>query len=144
MIVVDSSIAFKWLRTKDEQFVQEALLLLTNHLKDKETIIVPQLLFLEIANALLTKTDTSTKQITIDLNKLFEAKLDSIPIEQEEINSAVKLAKKHKTSVYDMLYAVIAKKNKCILITADEKFIAKTHFRFAKHISQVKIRQFRG
>lgn len=138
MIVIDSSVALKWLRQKGEEFIKESLTLLTRHLNNQEEILTPTLLYAEAANALATKTDTTAKQVVIDLNKLFEAKLKTTEVTQQELNEAVKLAKKYRTSVYDMLYAVIAKSNKVKLITADQKFIQKTGFSFVKHISQMR------
>src|SRR3989344_185088 len=137
MIIVDTSVALKWFRTKDEKFIEQALALIRNHLTNQETISVPQLFYLEIANALTTKTDTDSRQIAIDLKKLYNMELKVIEATKSEVISAAKLAKKYNTSDYDMLYAVVAKTNNCILITADENFVKKTGFKFVKHISQV-------
>jgi predicted nucleic acid-binding protein len=50
----------------------------------------------------------------------------------EELVDAGVLAKKYKTSVYDMIYAVVAKNKKCALVTADENFVRKTKFKHVK------------
>ncbi|GEM_PF-1752789 len=137
MIVIDASVALKLVRRKDEKYINEALRLLGNHLDGKEQIAVPYLLFLEIANALVTKTDTTTDQVTRNLTKLFEFKFKQLTIGERDIINSSRLAKKLKTSVYDMLYAVVARANKCTLYTADENFVKKLKTRWVKHISEV-------
>ena len=134
MIVVDASVAFKWFTSENEVYREKALIILQNHLKNIETIMVPSLIYLEVANALVTKIKSTEKTIKKNLQFLNEAdlKIDSFT-KTDYINAAI-LAKKHKTTVYDMLYAVIAKKLNTILITADDKFIEKTKFSFVKLI----------
>ena len=134
MIVVDASVAFKWFTSENEVYREKALIILQNHLENIETITVPSLIYLEVANALVTKIKSTEKTIKKNLQFLNEAdlKIDSFT-KTDYINAAI-LAKKHNTTVYDMLYAVIAKKLNTILITADDKFIEKTKFSFVKLI----------
>ena len=137
MIVIDASVAFKWIQYKNEEYRNEAQIIYKNHQTQKQTILVPSLFFIEIANALATKSATTVSQSNKALKFIFKSALSKYEPDQTDILKATKLAKKFKTSVYDMLYAVIAKTNKCILITADENFVKKTGFKFVKHISQV-------
>lgn len=137
MIVVDSSVALKWVKL-DEAERKEALLLYRNHIAGKEKIIVPNFLFIEAANALATKSHTNQKDIKEGLMFLFDANLDIAKEDDKILLQAAKLAKKHETSVYDMLYAVVARKNKTRLITADENFVKKTGFKFVKLLKDIK------
>ena len=68
---------------------------------------------------------------------MFSFNLASVKSTQKDIIKSIQLTKKYSTSVYDMLYAVLAKENKAILVTADEKFIQKTRFKFVKHIKDL-------
>lgn len=138
MIVIDSSVALKWVKI-DEAERKEALLLYQNHIAGKEKIIVPNFLFIEAANALATKSHTNQKDIKEGLKFLFDANLDIAKEDDKTLLQAARLAKKHNTTVYDMLYAVIAKKNKAILITADENFVKKTGFKFVKLLKNVVV-----
>jgi len=139
MIIVDASVAFKWLKSKKESHVDQAYKLLRLHLDTKQEIMVPSLLPIEIANALATKSSASPRAIKIDMNKLDELKLMTVDIPPSTLLKASLLAHKHKTSVYDMIYAAMAKENKTILYTSDKNFIKKTGFRHVKHISEVKM-----
>ena len=136
MIVVDASVVVKWIK-KDEEDVNIALSIYNSHLKKKENIVVPRLLFYEVTNFLATKPRATSTTIKINLKFLFNSNLTIHIEDNKELTEATLLAKKYKTSVYDMLYAVIAKKKKCILVTADERFIAKVKFSFVKSLKQI-------
>ena len=60
-------------------------------------------------------------------------------VTKDDVFEAARMAKKYHTSVYDMLYAVVAKKNNCQLITADTKFAEKVQLPFVKTIKEVEI-----
>lgn len=133
MIVIDASVIAKWIN-KSEEDSRQALQIYKDHLFHKQKIIVPGLVFLEIANFLATKTHTTPKTIKKNLRFLFNVDL-VIDDTREDIVKASILAKKYKTSVYDMLYAVVAKRRKTDLVTADSRFIQKTRFPFVKNLS---------
>lgn len=135
MIAVDSSVAFKWLKSKDEPYREKAAALLERHIRGEVRIIAPSLLFIEIANALSTKTTTRLKTIRSNLRALYDFGLEVYRENEDDVITASLLARKDKTSVYDMLYAVIAKKAGVELVTADEQFVRKTGFTHVKLLS---------
>ena len=137
MIIVDASVAFKWFNPDNEKFRHESLLLLKNHKDNKEVIVIPSLLLMEVVNALVTKTNIDTKTIKEDLDLLHDANLQIYSFKKNDLEEAALEAYKYKTTFYDMLYAVVAKRNKAILFTADENFIKKTKFKFVKHIKEI-------
>jgi len=137
MIVVDTSVAIKWLN-KEEKDSELAYLLYKKHIAGAEAvevIVVPPLLFIEAANTLATKSNSAKEDIETGLTFLFEANFEVYNITLGDLVDAGVLARKYKTSVYDMLYAVIAKNKKCVLVTADENFARKTKF---KHLKLLK------
>lgn len=135
MILVDSSVAFKWLKSKDEPHRKQAAAFLERHVRGEIRLITLNLLFIEIANALSTKTVSTPKMIRTSLHALYDFGLEIYKESQDDIVLASLLARKHNTSVYDMLYAVIAKKAGVELITADEQFVRKTKFPYVKLLS---------
>ena len=137
MIVVDTSVVIKWI-FKNEDNWSDAFSLYEKHLKRVEEIVVPQLLFYEVANVLATKSKIQYKTIASDMNFLYEANLITYREKNNELIQTATLAKKYKTSVYDMLYAVVAKNKKCILVTADENFVNKTRFRHVKLLRELE------
>lgn len=140
MIVVDASVAFKWFKSQNEDFHHESNTILKQHLTGRNKIIAPQFLFLELSNALGTKTSTAIDMAKKHIRNLYKFKIDVYIPDQKDLLDSLTLAKKHHTSVYDMLYAVVAKRNKCKLVTADRNFIEKTKFSHVIHISSYRAR----
>lgn len=136
MIVIDASVAIKWLLSgeKDEE---KAFRLLEDHLEKKEPLTAPDLLLYEIANTLVTKVEVPAFVALRSLKSLQKANLILYHPTFDTIYEATKLSRKYKTTVYDMLYAVMAKMNNIILVTADEKFIAATKFPYVKLLSEM-------
>lgn len=130
MIVIDASVANKLVL--DEEGHELVKKIFRSHISETEPIIVPDFLLYEIANTLATKGALSVNRITRSLTKIYRANLNIHHCDEIEVKVAANLAKKYKTSVYDMLYVVVAKKHKADLITADEKFINQTKFKFVK------------
>lgn len=137
MIVIDASVAVKLLLTHEKGHIQ-AIALLKNHISHIEEILVPELLLYEVANALATKSSISQRSLSLSLTKINKFNFSVYHATPEEVKIASKLAKRDKTSVYDMLYAVVAKNHKVKLITADEKFVKQTGFKFVQLLDLLK------
>lgn len=137
-MIVDASIALKWIKS-EETGTESALLIYQNHIAGKDPIMVPTLFFTEVANALVTKSETTQKTIKKDLKFILESKLITYEPNEKDILQTARLAKKHNTSVYDMLYAVVARRHKTTLVTADDNFLKKTGFKFVKLLKDVEI-----
>lgn len=131
MIVIDASVANKFFLSNEEGS-DKAQNILDNHLSGSEQILAPHFLFLEVANTLTSKTSFLIQDVTASLTTLYESEFKIVDLTPTDLKEASKLAKQYKTSVYDMIYAVIAKNHKIILITADEKFIKQTGFKWVK------------
>lgn len=138
MIVIDTSVALKWAQ-RDEEYSTQAIYLQKRHLEKNVTLIAPQLINYEYANALTTMSALNSIQIEKSINILFKTQVRTYHESEEELLLTSKLAKKYKTTVYDMLYAVIAQSLDCPLVTADQKFINKTGFKHVLHLSQIGI-----
>lgn len=131
MIVVDASIVTKAALPLEADY-EKAMQLLDNHTFGIEEIIVPDFLFYEVANALTTKSAIPLKSALKLISSIYELKFNIYSLNEADVVQAIKLAKKYKTSVYDMLYAVVAKKHNIDLITADEKFVNQVNLSFIK------------
>ena len=132
MVVVDTSIVYKWIREEDTRHL--SLEILHSYLTGKEEIVIPDILLYELSNTLAFKTELSNKDIEEAWN-LFSA--FNVPIftpTHAFIQKCLKFAKKYKVTVYDASYAVLAKEKKCELITADEKFVETVRLKFVKNL----------
>lgn len=137
MIVVDSSVAFKWFDETEESSVQ-ALQVLHNHLSKSNDIFVPDLILYELANAWSTKSALKFEEIIDNLKLLKKYSLKIKEVDFNILEKAISISKKYQVTVYDAVYAVLAQEKNCILITADGKFVKKINLPFVKLLEEYK------
>lgn len=119
-VVIDSSVAYKWFSQEDEGHVAEALFYLWRHHDAAITLVAPDTLLIEIANAL--RGSTLQPDETLDLIDAF----GSLTIELHEsspkrLRAATELSYRHGISVYDALFLALAEELDCPLVTADRR-----------------------
>lgn len=117
-IVIDASVALKWVLDEPGQAEADALL--------DEELIAPSLWLLEAANALWRRSvrgELTAAEAEERLGELFHAPVTSIRIE-EDLVSAARLAAELSHPVYDCLYLALALREHSCLVTADRRFHA--------------------
>lgn len=124
MIVLDSSVALKWIFA-DEEGAEHAERIRNEHVSAKNEITVPSLFFYEVANVLATKVKLSPAEAleAFELISAFEFNVHEL--DSQEYLEAMTLTMKHKISVYDASYHVLASRLGCRFLTADRKFWEK-------------------
>lgn len=137
MVILDTSVVYKWF-AKNEEDSLLALSILQKHVNGQEKIIVPGLILYELANAWVTKKAIPSARIKTNLKDLQEAGLGIESSTFDLIAKAVTFAKKYNVTVYDAIYAVLAKEKGCKLITADKKFAEKINLPFIKLLQEYK------
>ncbi len=137
MIVIDASVAMKWFHKEKDSSL--ALKLLRSQQTGEQAIAAPDLLLIEIANAITTKSAISAIGLASSLRKLENLDVRFYRVKKELVFTAAREAKRCKTSVYDMLYAQFAKSLGAELITADEQFVRKTKFPYVKLLSEYAV-----
>lgn len=135
MVVIDTSVAYKWFSPENEELLSEALALL----KNSNALIAPDLIIYELANSWATKTKLKIPQIKIFLKDLEETEIKIEPVSFELVRKAIDFSKKYHVSVYDALYAVLALEKGCDFVTADSKFVVKVNLPFVKHLSETSL-----
>jgi predicted nucleic acid-binding protein len=124
MIVLDSSVALKWIFA-DKDGVAQALRVRDEHIAGKNEIAVPSLFFYEIANVLATKVKLSTEEALAAFELIGAFEFYAHELNSSEYLEAMTLAMQHKISVYDASYHVLASRLGCSFLTADRKFWEK-------------------
>lgn len=119
MIVLDSSVVAK--AFLDEKETKEVLELLA----DRQEKVVPDWMYVEIANVLATKSVITSGGMKEGLELLYGLDFVIERVSKDLLTEAAVLAKEIGVSVYDMMYALLAKKLGGKLITADKKFAKK-------------------
>jgi predicted nucleic acid-binding protein len=89
------------------------------------TLIAPDLLVYEVANALSSHPDLSVDEIKEDLEALLMLDLDLIQPSGGFVSSIAEDARKYAVSVYDSSYIALAEATSSSLITADRKLCEK-------------------
>jgi predicted nucleic acid-binding protein len=124
MIVLDSSVALKWIFA-DEAGAEHAMRVRDDHISAKNEIAVPSLFFYELANVLATKVRLSPEEALVAFELISAFEFNVHELDNPEYLDAMTLAMKHRISVYDARYHVLANRLGCRFLTADRKFWEK-------------------
>ena len=117
-LVVDASVAVKWLVVEDGSDAARDLL------ADDEELHAPRLLVSEVANAIWRKVRLG--QVDRDSATQLIATMSDTPVRwhaDETIGAdAIRLALAHDRPVYDLMYLALAQQLGARVITADQRF----------------------
>ena len=131
--IVDASVALKWcLPPGQEALVLQADQLLASYRAGVEQFIVPDLFWMEVANALwkaVRKQKIDSVRAEKALRLVDDLEINTIP-SQDLVPLALQLAVAHDRTVYDCIYVALAVRAKGILITADERLANSLAARF--------------
>jgi len=122
-IVIDASVAVKWFIPEADS--DEAVKLRDRHIEGSLTLMAPDLLVYEVANALSYHPDLPVDEVKEDLEALLMLDLDLIQPSGEFVSSIAEDARKYQVSVYDSSYLALAEATSSSLITADRKLYDK-------------------
>lgn len=119
MIVVDASVAVKWYLR--EEGTAEALEIA----RGGQVLIAPDLLLLEVANAMWRKArigQISDRQL-LSLASHLPRALDRLVPSSDLLEPALDLARRHDHPVYDCCYLALAVRENATVLTADGRFL---------------------
>ncbi len=134
-IVIDASIAIKWFKEKDEEYVGFALSIQEGKRLGDVEIIVPGLLFLEVLNAFLTKPDFTGEDIAAVKESLVKMNMKIIHPDSRLLGQAIDIAVKNSLTFYDALYIAVAGDAGAILYTEDTEMVSCSRdYDFIRHI----------
>lgn len=120
-LVVDASVGVKWFSAADEAHVPNARAILLGSAAGRLHLLVPDLFFHEIANALVHKPAISDDQLAEAMDNLCGLGLARFSTNRERLRAATQLARNSRITEYDACYAVAAIENDCPLITANPR-----------------------
>jgi predicted nucleic acid-binding protein len=116
-IVVDASVAVKWLIDEEHSALAGAL-------SDRQ-MSAPSLLLIECANALLRRAragDIPAPAVPTKVRALWLVPVRLVPSERY-LEGAIALATELRHSIYDCLYLALALDERAPLVTADGRFV---------------------
>lgn len=118
--VVDASVALKWVIP--EVLSDRAARLLD----DGDALVAPEMLLVEVANALwrkLTRREITGREADRALELLSESGLDLTPA-TPLVGRALDLARMLQHPVYDCVYLALAERERATLVSADARLVA--------------------
>ena len=125
VMVLDTSVILKWVKDSNEEGVDKARVYLDNFKRKEIEIIVPDLIFYELANFAsrqLGETRVEYENLIIDL---LCSDIKIIPPDQALMENTVQLASELKVSAYDAAYLALAARFQTKMVTADSKLCSK-------------------
>ncbi len=103
-VVIDASVAVELVLGSDPALEQAW----ARWLEGSRLIVAPDQLWPETANALLTGRRIDGELVIGRLGRLRDAGVDTVRVGPESLDRAVRLATRHRLSVYDALYLELA------------------------------------
>ena len=118
VVVVDSSVAFKWFSSDNETRVAEAFELLDQHETGSILLVVPAHLPAEVLNG-LRYSPLDSEDVAHSAAALSHAELVTVPLTSQLTQLAVGLAFAHDLTIHDALFPALAVLLDAELVTAD-------------------------
>ncbi|MCL4392530.1 type II toxin-antitoxin system VapC family toxin [Patescibacteria group bacterium] len=119
--VLDASVAVKWFNQKDENLVENAKNIFINLLTGKINIIIPELLILEVLNALIRRKKIKVKESEKISAELFSYPWTIEPLSYSLMQETIKISTEYSLTIYDAVYITIAIEKDIKLISHDIK-----------------------
>jgi len=120
--VLDTSVVVKWFSEHDEDDLDKALGLRSGVLGRTVSVIVPDLLFYELSNALRYNPRFTTSDVKEAIQTVLDMGFEVKGIEAHIIDRAVEIAFDYNVTLYDSYFLALSQVEKKPLITADYKF----------------------
>lgn len=138
MRVLDTSVIYKWY--VEEEDTAKALLLRDDFVRRGVETVIPDFLFLELANALRYNPKIEREDVEDIIDNLFELGLETVVTTPTLTKEALKIAYDYQITVYDALYLALAQSLEFEFITADKKLYEKTKTLYlVKYLGDIKI-----
>jgi predicted nucleic acid-binding protein len=125
-LVLDASVGVKWFSAKGEASLSQALAIRDAHLAGHTLIVVPDLFFYEVANAIVHKKSIPLEAIESAVAGKFSLGISAASIDSELLNASVTLSRQLDITVYDSCYIAVALKLDCPLVTANPRHQKQT------------------
>jgi predicted nucleic acid-binding protein len=117
-IVVDASVALKWVLNEPDKDAADALM--------GDELFAPDLLRIEAANALwaFQRRGGMTADEVQDRLALLVASPVRFSSQPQDVDQALSIACRLKHPVYDCVYLALAMRERATMVTADKRFLA--------------------
>jgi predicted nucleic acid-binding protein len=137
-LIVDASIGIKWFKKENEKDVFLAMNLLRKYQAKAFEIIIPDLFFFEVINALLINTSLSITGLQDVFRQVFQLHFTVVYPDEQLVFSSIIISKATDLTFYDSVYIGAAQNLDALLVTADKKILHnKNKYGFIKNLEEV-------
>ncbi len=123
--ILDTSVVVKWFSKYSEDDLETSLQIRQDILDGKYAVVVPTLMFYELANALRYNPRFDAKDVNEALSSVIEMGFEVKGIEAGTMARAVETAFKFHATVYDTYFLALSQTENKSLITADYRFVER-------------------
>jgi len=120
-VVPDTSVVLKWFLHEQEPGRERALALRRAYLEGRARLLVPDLLFYEVANVLRCKPDWDARRAARAVAALFALQMEIVSVSPPLLQQAIALACERDLAIYDAAFVILAANAGADFITADEQ-----------------------
>src|SRR6266498_1518988 len=123
--VLDTSVVIKWLCAHDEGDLPAALRLRDEIVSGEHEVVVPGLLYCELANALRYNPNFVCDDVKMAMTAIEEMDLPVRVVDRQLLAKAVDIAFACDVTVYDSSFLALAEIERKQLVTADYRFFKR-------------------
>lgn len=120
MVVVDSSVAFKWIVNEEGSDRAETLL-------RREVLAAPDMILYEVSNVLHCQKRLPDARVQALLNTFLGFHVEIFALPSQKFGRVAELSRQFDITAYDASFIAMAELLKTELITADHKLLKKVH-----------------
>ena len=121
-VVCDASVVLKWFHAEGESEVADARAILSAHRAGGIVAFILDLTFYELGNVLVRPLARGAEQTAAVLDAVEEI-CPAIPSTGADRRLACELAERHGLTLYDAIYASVARRRNSALVTADRELL---------------------
>ncbi len=136
-VVLDTSVVVKWF--VDEADSDKAIKLLNLYKENRIKIVVPEIICLELINALKFGVGFEEEALTKAISGFLILGLEMTPSFDFYFDEVIALMVKNNLASYDAFFVAAAKYKQLPLITADKKHHRKEIYPKIRYIDEVKV-----
>jgi predicted nucleic acid-binding protein len=122
-IVSDSNVALKWFHAEGEEEVAAARVLLDSQRSRTVALHILDLTPYEVGNALLRGRASASAEQVSEVLKALVTICPAVTPTSEDFADAADLAAEHKLTLYDAVYAAVARRRGAELATLDKELL---------------------
>ena len=119
--VVDTSVVLQWYNQTGEFHPKEARRVLDDFRTGNIQITIPDILPLELMNALIAGKGVASEEASNIMNDLFKMPVKIIEVSLPVLEASSKLMEKYNLASYDAYFLALAQYEGCKLISDDQK-----------------------